>query len=44
MSVSTQKRLDMLRTMLLARRFEETLSELCQQPGRIHGMMILATG
>lgn len=44
MSVSTPKRLEMLGTMLLARRFEETLTELCQQPGKIHGMMILATG
>ncbi|RNE88878.1 thiamine pyrophosphate-dependent dehydrogenase E1 component subunit alpha [Marichromatium sp. AB31] len=44
MIVSTQQRLEMLRTMLLARRFEETLTELCQQPDKIHGMMILATG
>ncbi|AGA90477.1 pyruvate/2-oxoglutarate dehydrogenase complex, dehydrogenase component alpha subunit [Thioflavicoccus mobilis 8321] len=44
MSVSTQKKLEMLRTMLLARRFEETLTALCQQPDKIRGMMILATG
>lgn len=44
MSVSTQTKLELLRTMLLARRFEETLTELCKQPGKIHGMMILATG
>jgi len=44
MSISTQAKLDMLRAMLLARQFEETLTELCRQPGKIHGMMILATG
>jgi pyruvate dehydrogenase E1 component alpha subunit len=44
MSISTQMKLDMVRTMLLARQFEESLAELCRQPGKIAGMMILATG
>ena len=44
MSISTPMKLEMLRTMLLARHFEERLAELCREPGKIAGMMILATG
>lgn len=44
MSISRQMKLDMVRTMLLARHFEESLTQLCRQPGKITGMMILATG
>jgi pyruvate dehydrogenase E1 component alpha subunit len=34
----------MLRSMLLARRFEDSLMELCKTEGKIPGMMILCTG
>jgi len=44
MSVPKHKQLEMMRTMVLARQFEETLTELVQQHGRVRGMMILATG
>jgi pyruvate dehydrogenase E1 component alpha subunit len=44
MSISTPMQLDMLRAMLLARRFEDRLTELCAQGGKIAGMMILSTG
>lgn len=44
MQVSREKKLEMLRSMLLTRRFEETLTELCKVPGKIPGMMILCTG
>ncbi|GEO81604.1 pyruvate dehydrogenase E1 component subunit alpha [Pararhodospirillum oryzae] len=36
--------MEMARTMILARQFEETLADLVRQQGKIHGMMILATG
>jgi pyruvate dehydrogenase E1 component alpha subunit len=39
-----EKLLEMYRAMLLTRRFEEALAELCQIEGKIHGMMILCTG
>lgn len=44
MEVTAEKKLDMLRSMLLARRFEDALMELCATPGKIPGMMILCTG
>jgi acetoin:2,6-dichlorophenolindophenol oxidoreductase subunit alpha len=44
MQVSKEKKLEMLRSMLLTRRFEESLTELCKTEGKIPGMMILCTG
>ncbi|MDQ2083836.1 thiamine pyrophosphate-dependent dehydrogenase E1 component subunit alpha [Xanthobacteraceae bacterium Astr-EGSB] len=44
MPISTRMKLDMLRTMVLARQFEDSLTLLCREPGKIAGMMILATG
>lgn len=44
MQISKKKKLEMLRSLLLSRRFEEALTELCKMEGRIHGMMILCTG
>lgn len=44
MQVSKEKKIEMLRSMLLSRRFEESLTELCQIEGKIPGMMILCTG
>ena len=44
MQVPKEKKLEMLRSMLLARKFEETLTELCKIEGKIPGMMILCTG
>lgn len=44
MQVSKEKKLEMLRSMLLSRRFEESLVELCKIQGKIPGMMILCTG
>jgi acetoin:2,6-dichlorophenolindophenol oxidoreductase subunit alpha len=44
MQVSKEKKLEMLRSLLLTRRFEESLTELCRTEGRIPGMMILCTG
>lgn len=44
MPISQPKQLEMLRSLLLARRFEEALTELCQIEGKIPGMMILCTG
>ena len=44
MPISRQKKLEMLRSLLLARRFEEALTELCKIEGKIPGMMILCTG
>jgi pyruvate dehydrogenase E1 component alpha subunit len=44
MEIGRQKKLDMLRSLLLARRFEEALTELCKIEGKIPGMMILCTG
>lgn len=44
MTISAEKKKEMLWTMLLSRRFEDELTELCKIEGKIHGMMILATG
>jgi len=44
MPIPTAKKLEMLYSLLLARRFEEALTELCQIEGKIPGMMILCTG
>lgn len=44
MQPSKEKLLEMLRTMLLTRCFEDKLMELCQIPGKVPGMMILCTG
>jgi acetoin:2,6-dichlorophenolindophenol oxidoreductase subunit alpha len=44
MHVSKEKKVEMLRSMLLTRRFEDTLVELCTVQGKIPGMMILCTG
>ena len=38
------KKLELYKTMLLIRRFEEKLTELCKIERKIHGMMILCTG
>jgi len=44
MHVSREKKLEMLHSMLLTRRFEDSLMELCTVQGKIPGMMILCTG
>ena len=44
MSIPLQTKIAMLRTMLLARHFEERLAELFREGGKIHGMLILAVG
>lgn len=44
MTVSREKKVQMLWSMLLSRRFEEELTELCKIQGKIPGMMILCTG
>lgn len=44
MSISKEKRVEMLHSLLLSRKFEEALTELCQIEGKIPGMMILCTG
>jgi acetoin:2,6-dichlorophenolindophenol oxidoreductase subunit alpha len=44
MLVSREKKLEMLRSMLLSRSFEDELTELCRIQGKIPGMMILCTG
>lgn len=44
MSVSIEKKREMLWSMILSRRFESSLTALCQIQGKIPGMMILATG
>lgn len=44
MQVSNEKKSEMLRSMLLSRRFEDELTELCKVQGKIPGMMILCTG
>ena len=44
MQVTREKKIEMLRSMLLTRRFEESLTELCKTEGKIPGMMILCTG
>lgn len=44
MQISKQKKMEMLRSLLLSRRFEEQLTELCKIERKIPGMMILCTG
>jgi pyruvate dehydrogenase E1 component alpha subunit len=44
MQISKEKKLEMLHFLLLSRRFEEALTELCKIEGKIPGMMILCTG
>jgi pyruvate dehydrogenase E1 component alpha subunit len=44
MQISSQKKLEMLHSLLLSRKFEEALTELCKIEGKIPGMMILCTG
>lgn len=44
MQVTREKKIEMLRSMLLTRRFEESLTELCKTEGKIPGMVILCTG
>ncbi|WP_031386433.1 thiamine pyrophosphate-dependent dehydrogenase E1 component subunit alpha [Desulfonatronum thiodismutans] len=44
MKISAEKQKEMLWTMLLSRRFEDELTELCKIEGKIPGMMILSTG
>lgn len=44
MQISRHKKLEMLRSLLLSRKFEEALTELCKVEGKIPGMMILCTG
>ncbi len=42
--VDNQKKLELYRNMLLIRRFEEKLTELCKIEGKMPGMIILCTG
>jgi acetoin:2,6-dichlorophenolindophenol oxidoreductase subunit alpha len=44
MQISKEKKLEMLRSLLFSRKFEEALTELCKIEGKIPGMMILCTG
>jgi pyruvate dehydrogenase E1 component alpha subunit len=44
MPIPKDKMLEMLHSLLLSRRFEEALTELCKIEGKIPGMMILCTG
>ncbi|MGA3128309.1 MAG: thiamine pyrophosphate-dependent dehydrogenase E1 component subunit alpha [Candidatus Korobacteraceae bacterium] len=44
MQISKEKKLAMLRSLLLSRKFEEALTELCTIEGKVPGMMILCTG
>ncbi|BBO82020.1 pyruvate dehydrogenase E1 component subunit alpha [Desulfosarcina ovata subsp. sediminis] len=44
MQISRQKKMEMLQSLLLSRRFEEELTELCKIEHKIPGMMILCTG
>jgi acetoin:2,6-dichlorophenolindophenol oxidoreductase subunit alpha len=44
MEIPREKQMKMLRSLLLARHFEEALTELCKIEGKIPGMMILCTG
>ncbi|MDX9785532.1 MAG: thiamine pyrophosphate-dependent dehydrogenase E1 component subunit alpha [Desulfobacterales bacterium] len=44
MQISKQKKMEMLRSLLLSRKFEEQLTELCKIERKIPGMMILCTG
>ncbi|WP_082788999.1 thiamine pyrophosphate-dependent dehydrogenase E1 component subunit alpha [Desulfolucanica intricata] len=42
--MNNQKKFELYKNMLLTRRFEEKLTELCKIEGKIPGMMILCTG
>ena len=44
MQIPKQKKMEMLRSLLLSRKFEEKLTELCKIEHKIPGMMILCTG
>ena len=44
MQIQKEKKMEMLRSLLLSRKFEEQLTELCKIEGKIQGMMILCTG
>lgn len=44
MQIPKQKKMEILRSLLLSRRFEDELTELCKIEGKIPGMMILCTG
>ena len=44
MQITKEKKMEMLRSLLLSRKFEEELTELCKIEGKIPGMMILCTG
>jgi len=44
MEISEEKKLEMLYFLLLSRKFEEALTDLCKIEGKIPGMMILCTG
>lgn len=44
MRTSKEKKLEMLESLLLSRRFEDELVELCAVRGKIPGMMILCNG
>jgi acetoin:2,6-dichlorophenolindophenol oxidoreductase subunit alpha len=44
MQISKAKKMEMLHSLLLSRKFEEALTELCRIQGKIPGMMILCTG
>ncbi len=44
MDIHENKKIEMLETMILSRKFSDTLAELCRIQGKIPGMMILSTG
>ncbi|MFP4400114.1 MAG: thiamine pyrophosphate-dependent dehydrogenase E1 component subunit alpha [Desulfonatronovibrio sp.] len=44
MDVPEDKKIKMLETMILSRKFSDTLMKLCKIQGKIPGMMILSTG
>ena len=44
MEVSEKKKKEMLWTMILSRKFSDSLVSLCKTEGKIPGMMILSTG
>ncbi|MEX1299068.1 MAG: thiamine pyrophosphate-dependent dehydrogenase E1 component subunit alpha [Desulfotignum sp.] len=44
MEISEKKKKEMLWTMILSRKFSDSLVELCKIEGKIPGMMILSTG
>jgi len=44
MDIPASKKIEMLETMILSRKFSDSLAELCRIEGKIPGMMILSTG